>query len=66
MLEWPVHRTSWAGVQQSLFCSVKSSAGTSPRTQGQQLVLRVTAQALGPDLGVLASDQPTMTHMATV
>lgn len=37
------------GVQQSLFCSMKSSAGTSPRTQGQQLVLSVTAQALGAD-----------------
>lgn len=66
MLEWAVHRTSWAGLQQSLFCSVKSSAGTSPHSQGQQLVLRVTAQALGPDLGVLATAQPTRTHVATV
>lgn len=29
--------------------SIRSSAGTSPHTQGQQL--SVTAQALGPDLG---------------
>lgn len=40
------------GVQQNLFCVVKSSAGTSPHPQGQQLVLSATAQALGPDFGV--------------